>query len=198
MYFVTAAKIAAELDKAIKVAKEISLASNNAGVLAVRAGSDAAGFGALAEFLDQLAKKTIQASNNINFQAMAISKITSNAIRTQSAKTRFESAYEKASESEYLSSLDSSYQSIQKHIGEEHEKIRQNTVKLSRSLGELKQELEVGKVLASMSLVEASQAGPEFLDALTDNAKNIASALERIEVHVRNSLSLLNKSGKST
>jgi len=195
MYFVTAAQIAAELDKAIKVAKEISLASNNARVLAVRAGADAAGFGALAEFLDQLAKKTIQASNSINIQAISISKITSNAMRTHSAKVKFDSAYVKASDSENLSSLDKSYSDIQQRIVSEQEQIRRSTIKLTRSLEELKQELEVGKVLASMSLVEASQAGNDYTSALTDNAKNIASALERIEVHVKKALSLLNKSG---
>ena len=69
--------------------------------------------------------------------------------------------------------------------------IETRTKKLLRGLQDLKQELDVGKVLASMSLVEASQAGKEFSAPLTDNAKNIASAIERIEVHVLEALKLV-------
>jgi methyl-accepting chemotaxis protein len=182
------------VDKAIIVAKEISLASNNAGVLAVRAGTDAAGFGALAEFLDQLARKTIQASNEINQQAMEISKLTTNAVRTETAAQRYEDAFEKGKDATHIDSLRHNFGDIQKQVSGEYAHITSLTNKLSRGLEVLKQELDVGKVLASMSLVEASQAGKEFTAHLTDNAKNIASAIERIEVHVNEALKLMKMS----
>ena len=188
-----AANIAAHLEKAIKVAKEISLASNNAGVLAARAGSDAAGFGALAEFLDQLARKTIQASNDINKQAMKISKLTTNAERTHSAQEKYEVAFDKGKEANHIKSLDANFADINQQAKDESETIEQLSRQLSRGLEVLKQELDVGKVLASMSLVEATQANSEYSSQLTDNAKNISSAISRIEVHVGDALKLMPK-----
>ncbi len=186
-----AASIAAQLEKAIKVAKEISLASNNAGVLAVRAGNDAAGFGALAEFLDQLARKTIQASDEINQQAMAISKLTSNTVRTQAALEKYDVAIHKAQEYRHVKSLEPTFTAIKQEASGKNEDIGRRIKALSRRLEDLKQELDVGKVLASMSMVEASQAGKEFIEPLTDNAKNISSAIGRIEVYVNEALKLV-------
>lgn len=174
------------------MAKEISLASNNAGVLAVRAGDDAAGFGALAEFLDQLARKTIQASNEINQQAMALSKLTSNTVRTQTTVEKYDIAINKSKQYPYAKSLEPTYLAIKKEESDKDKDISERIKKLSRRLEDLKQELDVGKVLASMSLVEASQAGKEFTGPLTDNAKNISSAIERIEVYVNEALKLVN------
>jgi hypothetical protein len=42
-----------------------------------------------------------------------------------------------------------------------------------------------------MSLVEATQANSEYSSQLTDNAKNISSAISRIEVHVGDALKLM-------
>lgn len=192
----TAASIAAELDKAIIVAKEISLASSNAGVLAVRAGSNAAGFGALAEFLDQLARKTIQASHDINEQAMKVSRLTTNAVRTQAALEKYDDVQLKAKSAEHLESLTSSHAKIRTQVQSEADSVQQLTSKLGRQLEDLKQDLDVGRVLASMSLVEASQAGKDFSAQLTDNARNIGSAIGRIEVHVSCALDLMKKAIK--
>ncbi|MGB3724527.1 MAG: hypothetical protein WA981_02085 [Glaciecola sp.] len=175
------------------VAKEVSLASNNAGVLAVRAGTQAAGFGALAEFLDQLAKKIIHASADINQQAINMSKITTQAVRTNSAKKRYERAYAKAQHAEYVTSLDTSFDEVKTTLNEENQSIVTSTRHLLRSLETLKQELAVGKVLASMSLVEASQAGKEFSAQLADNANNISGSINKIDSHVSLSLKLINK-----
>jgi len=175
------------------VAKEISLASNNAGVLAVRAGSNAAGFGALAEFLDQLARKIIQGANDINRHAMAVSKLTSNTLRTKNAQDQYVIATQKAHNAEFVSSLAANQHKITNKKRQEDEAIVSQTKRLGRCLEDLKQEIDVGKVLASMSLVEASQAGKDFTAQLSDNARNIGSAIQRIEVHVAKALSLLKK-----
>lgn len=160
-------------------------------MLAVRAGNDAAGFGALAEFLDQLARKTIQASNEINQQAMIISKMTSNSVQSDSAIEKYNKALDTAKDYPHVDSLAPKYESIKVESNEQIEDINKRIKKLTRGLQDLKQELDVGKVLASMSLVEASQAGKEYTAPLTDNAKNIASAIERIEVHVIDALKLV-------
>jgi methyl-accepting chemotaxis protein len=178
------------------VAKEISLASSNAGVLAVRAGSDAAGFGALAEFLDQLARKTIQASHDINQQAMNISRLTTNAVRTQSALEKYDNVKQRAETADHVESLTATHAKIRTQVQTEADSTQQLTKKLSRHLEDLKQDLDVGRVLASMSLVEASQAGKDFSAQLSDNARNIASAIGRIDVHVSSALDLMKKALK--
>lgn len=160
----------------------------------MRAGTQAAGFGALAEFLDQLAKKVIQASHDINIKAMEISKITTHSVRTDLAREKYETAQAKASHAEFLASLSEGQQNISEQLSEENIDIAEKTKYLTRALEVLKQELDVGKVLASMSLVEASQAGKDFSAQLADNANNIASAIARIETNVTNSLQLIRKS----
>lgn len=192
----TAATIASELHKAIKVAEEISLASNNAGVLAVRAGTEAAGFGALAEFLDQTARKTIQASNNINQQAIEMSRLTSDIANAESSLSDAEKETALGDENAETATLNanSKENELKTKVSVEKADIDGKTKKLLRDLEDLKQELDVARVLASMSLVEAAQAGKEFSGQLTDNAKNIAKAIEKIDAHVCRSLSLIGKS----
>ncbi|MBF7073929.1 hypothetical protein ISG33_11005 [Glaciecola sp. MH2013] len=163
-------------------------------MLAARAGTDAAGFGALAEFLDQLARKTIQASNDINKQAMQISKLTTNAVRTESAQQRYVTAFDKGQQATHIDSLKTNYADINQQVKSETETIDSLSRQLARGLEVLKQELDVGKVLASMSLVEASQASSEYSNQLTDNAKNIGSAISRIEKHVGDAIKLMPRS----
>lgn len=190
-YFVTAATIAAEIHQAMLIAKEISLASSNAGVLSYRAGTSAAGFGALAVFIDELARKTMHASNSINQKAIAMSKLASNSAKTTSALHKFDEAITKAQNAEYVSSLDPVHAKIEKDVANESIDFAQQVRQLKRELENLKSELDVAKVLASMSQVEAVQASKEYQGPLSVNAQNIAEAALRIEKHVKHSLSLL-------
>ena len=128
---------------------------------------------------------------------MEMSQLTSMAVRTQSALDKYELVTEKAEEAVFVDSLSSGHRVIRDEVKQNTVDVKKETQLLNRRLEELKQDLDVGKVLASMSLVEASQAGKEFSSQLSDNARNIASAIERIEIHVVAALSLLKKAEKT-
>jgi len=105
-YFVSAAVVAAELHKAMLVAREISLTASNARALALRAGHGAAGFRAITEFIEELARKTVSASRDINGEAVRLSLTASEIARTRDALERFDKAYQKAEQAPYLHSVD--------------------------------------------------------------------------------------------
>ncbi len=196
-YFITAACVASELHEAMLVAKRISLASSNAGVLAVKAGSNAAGFGALAVFLEELARKTVSASHSINQKAISMSRLASNAARTQSAVLKFKLARTKGAEAKFIESIDVAVENANHQSKQFDDEFTIQIQNLKSDLESLKRELDVTKVLASMSQVEAAQAGKEYSFTLRDNALSIADAANTIESHVQASLKLVDKLQRS-
>lgn len=189
--FVVAASIAGELHKAVKVAEEISLASSNASVLAMRAGSSAAGFRALSGFVEEVARKTIYASSNINKQAVSLSKLASNSVNVEMASNKFKTVIEKSTESRFADSLNESSNTIDQHKIRQEKDYKDKVKKLERELKDLQRELDVAKVLASMAKVEASQATREHKAQLNSNAESIAASVEKIELHINASLKLI-------
>lgn len=184
-FFVSAATVAAELHKAMLVAREISLTASNARALALRAGHGAAGFRALTEFIDELARKTVAASREINGQAIAMSRTASETARSQNALDRFEVAYQKGATSAYISSIDSAYKRTRVRCDTLHQEFRKQVYKLTDQLTELGRELRTATVLAAMSRVEASASGKEFEDSLNVIASNVAEAAGKIQHHVK-------------
>lgn len=81
--FVAAAVVAAELHKAMHIAVDISLTASNSKALALRAGERAMGFRALTNFIDELARKTISTAEHVNKLAIQVSRIASDATRTE-------------------------------------------------------------------------------------------------------------------
>jgi len=189
-YFVSAATVAAELHKATVVAREISLTASNARALALRAGHGAAGFRALTEFIDELARKTVTASAEINIEAIKISRTASETERTQSALQRLQLACDKAKQHRFLESIypalertQAQYQSLQRRFSKQ-------VYQQNERLNELSRELRTATVLAAMSRVEASASGKEFENSLNVIAQNVAEAAGKIQSHVKYSQQL--------
>ncbi|WP_045859351.1 hypothetical protein [Teredinibacter purpureus] len=190
LYFVSAATVAAELHKAMIVAREISLTASNARALALRAGHGAAGFRALTEFIDELARKTINTSKEINIEAVKMSRTASETARARSALERFKAAYSKGHGNRYLSSIDDAFLKTKTHHQHLEHHFRDQIYTLTNRLGELGRELRTATVLAAMSRVEASASGKEFENSLNVIAENVAQAAERIQTHVKRSQTL--------
>lgn len=189
--FVIAASVAGELHRAVKVAGDISLASSNASVLATRAGSSAAGFRALAGFVEEIARKTIQSSKLINRQAIKLSRMASSAVTTRDASMKFGKAMDIACDAIHVNSLDRASNTIETNKRTQDEEYKAQLKSLTKELEELQRGLEIAKVLASMSRVEASQATSEYKDQLNSNAQSISSSVEQIEKHIQASLGLI-------
>jgi len=186
-YFVLAAVIASELDKAQKVAKQIALTAGNARALAQRAGRGAAGFRAITDYIDELALKTVAASQKINTQSISISRIASELVDAENALKQFERAYTLAGDATYVSSLDGAYKRVQARCRRFRNEFKSMVWQLKIDLEELARELRTATVLSAMSRVEASQSGKEHEESLNVIANNVAGAANKISAHVKKS-----------
>ena len=194
-YFVIAAVVAAELYRATQVARQIALTASNARSLAMRAGQGAAGFRPITDFIDELASITVRASDEINSQAIAISRIASDTARAESALERFDTTFSKAADAPYRASLDAPYRRTQSHRDSLRASFREQVASLKKHLEELAGELRTATVLAAMSRIEASQAGTQFEQPLNVVAQNVSEAAVEIQRRVKYSQQMFNHLG---
>jgi len=184
-YFVCVAEIAAKLDQATHIAQQLSLTASNARAVALRAGERAAGFRPLTDFIDRLAEITISSSKKINFLASRLSQTSADKVRADDAIEHFHAVYIKAKDSPYISSLDSQLMRCESVQAELNRKYRRQIDQLSDELAMLSSELRNAVILATLSRVEASQAGSEYQEALINVADNVEGAAGKIKEHIK-------------
>ncbi len=190
-YFVAAAVIAAKLDQATKTAQQLSLTASNARAVALRAGERAAGFRPLTDFIDRLADVTVKSSKQINSLAALLSKTAADKFRADAAIDKFDVVYVRANQSSNISSLDKSYQRTKAHQNELALAFETQIKKLVDELDELNGELRTAVILATLSRVEASQAGSLYQESLNNVANNVESAAQRIKTQIISSQQLV-------
>ncbi|WP_206485942.1 chemotaxis protein [Thalassotalea sp. G2M2-11] len=190
-YFVAAAVIAAKLDRATKVAQQLSLTASNARAVALRAGEGAAGFRPLTDFIDRLADVTVKSSKQINFLAASLSKTAAEKFRADSAISRFNTVYQRAKDSENISSLDNNFNRTKQHQSQLILMFQKQIKQLIDELDELSGELRTAVILATLSRVEASQAGVAYQESLHNVANNVESAASIIKKHIQSSQQLV-------
>jgi methyl-accepting chemotaxis protein len=183
-YFVSAAEIAAKLDRATTIAKQLSLTASNARAVALRAGERAAGFRPLTDFIDRLADITINSSKKINKLAARLSQTSADKVRSDAAIKHFTAVYLKARESQYLNSLDTVFQRAKEKKDNLDNSYKRQIDQLSDELATLSSELRNAVILATLSRVEASQAGIQYQDALINVADNVEGAASKIKDHI--------------
>lgn len=184
-YFVCVAEIAAKLDQATHIAQQLSLTASNARAVALRAGEKAAGFRPLTDFIDRLANITIKSSKNINLLAAALSQTSAEKVRADSAISHFNIVYIKAKESKYIKSLDEVFLRCKNKQEELDKSYKRQIDRLSDELAMLSSELRNAVILATLSRVEASQAGEQYQDALINVANNVEGAASKIKEHIK-------------
>lgn len=190
-YFVAAAVIAAKLDKATKVAQQLSLTASNARAVALRAGEKAAGFRPLTDFIDRLANVTIKYSIQINALAAQLSKTAADKFRADAAIDKFNVVYQRAQGEINLSTLDKSFQRTQNHQNVLLRAFQRQIKQLSEQLDHINAELRTAVILATLSRVEASQAGSIYQTSLNNVADNVESAADIIKKHILSSQQLV-------
>jgi len=184
-YFVSVAEIAAKLDQATHIAQQLSLTASNARAVALRAGERAAGFRPLTDFIDRLAEITISSSKKINLLASTLSQTSADKVRADGAIKHFHSVYVRAKDSKYLSSLDVQLEICETAQENLNTKYRRQIDQLSDELAMLSSELRNAVILATLSRVEASQAGSQYQEALINVADNVEGAAGRIKDHIK-------------
>ena len=190
-FFVMAALIAAELNQATKIARRLSLTASNARAVALRAGERAAGFRPLTDYIDRLANVTVNSSLTINKLAAELSKTSADKFRTDNAVLRFEQVYKKANNYQHIDSLAFGFKRTQKIQKVLMANYKRQLRQLSMELDMLEDELRTAVILATLSRVEASQAGVLYEEALNNVADNVENAASLIKSHIRDSQKLV-------
>ena len=164
------------MERANQVARELLLTASNARAVALRAGESASGFKPLTDFIDQLAKVTINSSSKINALAAKLSRTSANKVRVDTAISHFEKAYRLSDYQGNILNLDSIYNSIQANQHKLQSEYITELASLSDELEMLSLELRTAIILATLSRVEASQAGSLYQESLNNVADNVESS----------------------
>lgn len=192
--FVAVASIAAELSAVMEVAKEISLAAANAKAIAYRAGEKAKGFQPITDFINDLAKETIELVNRINEHALQLYRLTVNEYRTTQACNRFEKVAQLSVGAAYADSLAVPLHQVQQRMMVGRREFEIHVAELLDQLAEVMHPARAARVIAANSRIEASQAG-DYLQSLQAVAESVDHAAQIIhdKVHrCRSALSLIN------
>ncbi len=194
--FVAVASIAAELSAVMEVAKEISLAAANAKAIAFRAGEKAKGFQPITDFINELAKETIQLVNDINKHASHLYQLTVNEYRMTGACNKFEQVSKATANTPYGDSLEKPLHNARQRMHDCRKDFNLHVSQLLDQLGEVMHPARAARVIAANSRIEASQAG-EYLQSLQAVAESVDHAAQIIHEKVqkcRSALSVINLS----
>ncbi|NIB42747.1 chemotaxis protein [Pseudomaricurvus alkylphenolicus] len=188
--YVLAAKIAAHLHYATKVAEQLSLTAKNAHAVSARAGQQASGFRAITSFIEDLASTTITQASLISNNAVNISMLATNRERTNRALQHFLKVRRSAHDAAHIQSIDGPTAITQKQLRQLDEAFRDQLWQLELQLEETQQQIRAAAIISSTSKVEASQAG-SFKPQLEVIATNIANAADQIKQHLQSAQQLL-------
>lgn len=188
--FVAVASIASELSAIMDVAKEISLAAANVKAIAFRAGEKAKGFQPITDFINELAKETIELVNNINEHALTLYQITVNEYRMTVAFGKFEQVAKQSKGAAYAYTLDHSLLAVKQNMMDCRRDFKVNVEQLQDQLAEVMHPARAARVIAANSRIEASQAG-EYLQSLQAVAESVDNAAQVIHENVQRCQSTL-------
>lgn len=188
--FVAVASIAAELSAVMEVAKEISLAAANAKAIAFRAGEKAKGFQPITDFINELAKETIELVNNINEHALKLYRLTVKEYRISEACRRFESVAVLSANAVYANSLNDSLEQARQRRNDCQRQFARHVSELLAQLADVMHPARAARVIAANSRIEASQAG-EYLQSLQAVAESVDNAAQIIHDKVNKCRSAL-------
>lgn len=187
---VCAAAVAAELDRASQVARQLSLTAKNARVVVMRAGNRAASLKVISDFFDDLASKTIALAKNINVVAIDISRLAVSGWRDSMLISQLHRSAELANQwgvdvslNTYTAQLEMKHEEL---VSVFHKKLN----KLASELSEIQRLMRAANVISVTSRLEATQTG-EFEGILVEMANTIQSQSDQIKLHVSRSQQIL-------
>lgn len=188
--FVCVAKVASNLFKARKIAQDLSITSKNARALAARAGSSAAGFNEITQFIESLSKVTIDTAGAVNRQAVELTSSAASLFRVEIMLGKL------AKVMQATETTEASLLSIKnREIGQSHEglqyQINQQTQDLTSQIINARNELRATQVVSVVAKIEAAQANEAFQASLYSVADKVVDAGDAISSHMKDSEQLL-------
>jgi methyl-accepting chemotaxis protein len=188
--FVIAASVAAELHRAMQVAKSISLTAKNARAIAVRAGEKSVGFKAITNFIDELAYNTIRQARTINDVAVFVSRIAVLHRRALDTQSRLAIVESMGQSSAFVSSIAPAQHELTVLVNDYEEQMKRFFFQLDTELEETEKHIRAADIIATTSKVEASGAG-EFRQQLDVIAESIQNNASQIKTHLKKARQLL-------
>ena len=182
--FIAVASITSELSAVVVIAKEISLAAANAKAIAFRAGDKAKGFQPITDFINVLAKETIDGVATINESAILLSRVTVNEYRKTTAYDKFERVTKLSCAAVYANSMQKPLDSAKIKVQDCHRQFKRDVALLLGQLEEVLRYAQTARTIATYSRIEASQAG-EYLQSLQTVAESVDNAANTIHDHVQ-------------
>ncbi|MDO9106484.1 MAG: chemotaxis protein [Methylovulum sp.] len=182
--FVAVASITSELSAVMVVAKEISLAAANAKAIAFRAGDKAKGFQPITDFINELAKETIELVTSINVYALSLYQLTVNEYRKTVAYNKFEQVTKMSEGAAYAQSMQAPLAHAQLSMQLCQRQFKRDVKQLLDQLEAVMHHARAARVIAANSRIEASQAG-EYLQSLQAVAESVDKAAHTIHDNVQ-------------
>ncbi|MGD0473000.1 MAG: chemotaxis protein [Candidatus Velthaea sp.] len=183
-FFVSVATVAASLGQVRRIARELSLAAINAKVIALRAGSQAAGFRPITDFIDETARATAKLGNAIEAGTLAVSRSAVSERRSAEALRRLRRAATGSGSA--AKSLDAVIERCDAARIVLSESVTRSIRSLDNLLDEIDAHMRSISVITVQSRVEARQAGAYRVD-LEAVAASMSGAAEQVTAIVQQS-----------
>lgn len=188
--FVVAAKVAAHLYFATKIAECLSLTAKNARAITARAGIQAVGFTAITAFIQEMATSTINLAQEIDKTAIKISQFAVELERCSQAQDKFNRSLLLGKQAQFIDSINPLVSANKRQLLE----LQQTYSKLHRNLYDLieqtQKQIRSATAISSMSKIEASKSG-SFQKQLEVIAANIFDSAAKIKTELTAAESLL-------
>ncbi len=182
--FVALASIAAELNSVMAVAWGVSLAAKNAKVISAQSGDKGLGFQPITEFIDEIAQQAMQGVQDINNEALHLTKIAVAEQRSVDAFRRFDSVRNKNDKARYIGSMSIAMQRVEQHMLESTQAMKKSLRNLNALLESMDECMLSARAIASVSRIVTSNA-QEYRDKLA----LVADDLDKATVFIKEKLS---------
>ncbi|WP_419796608.1 MAG: hypothetical protein ACNI26_09380 [Terasakiella sp.] len=192
-FFITAVAVAAKLSLVLKEAKNISLEAMNAKALVARAGENVRTFKPITDYMVELANDTIHLVEDINREALMISRSSLTALRGKDAVYHFNRAKEKSKDALYRESYDEAVKLAERDLKEFQEKLHKNTRRLHTLLEEIETRMLAANVVTSTSRLEAATVSTVYRANFEAIVAKFEYAAKNIRTIVKDCRKVLNK-----
>lgn len=155
-FFITAVSVSARLGAVLQEAKNISLEAMNAKALVARAGENVRTFKPITDYMVELASDTIYLVQEINKEALKISRMSLTASRGVAAYERFTLAKDRAGKARYADSFDDAMNVAKNELNVFQTELQKHVRRLFELLEEIESRMLAANVVTSTSRLEAA------------------------------------------
>jgi len=180
-FFVTAVAVSAKLGLVLKEAKNISLEAMNAKALVARAGENVRTFKPITDYMVELAEDTVRLVEEINGEALTISRSSLTAMRGREAVEHFSRAKEKSRGAMYHNSYVDVVVDAEKRLQKFQQDLHRNVNRLNELLEEIETRMLAANVVTSTSRLEAATVSAAY----RGNFESIVAKFERAAKNIR-------------